>query len=53
MKNKEEKDDCVKCGDSTPYGKAEHIDNRYHYVDGAGQLCKGCWDDIYTSNNEN
>ena len=40
----EEKDICVLCGCETPYNKEDHIDRRYHYVEGAGQLCKECYD---------
>ena len=41
------KDNCVLCGEQTPYEKTEHIDNRYHYVEGAGQLCKECYNETY------
>ncbi len=44
---KDEKDNCVSCGEETPYNKNEHIDNRYHYVECAGQLCKDCWEKVY------
>ena len=42
--NKREKDNCVLCGCETPHYKDEHVDARYHYVEGAGQLCKECAD---------
>ncbi len=45
MKNKEK---CVVCGAATPYTKNTHIDSRQYYVEGAGQLCKVCWDKTYT-----
>jgi len=38
---------CVTCGEQTPYKQNTHIDLREHYVEGAGQLCKTCWDDTY------
>ncbi len=38
---------CVTCGEQTPYKQNTHIDLREHYVEGAGQLCKRCWDDTY------
>ena len=38
----EEHDDCVVCGELTKYKKADHIDNRYGYIEGAGQLCFKC-----------
>ena len=43
----QEKDKCVDCGCETEYSVNEHIDLRMFYVEGAGQLCKECWDKIY------
>ena len=37
------KDKCVLCGAETPYDESVHIDYRYGYVEGAGQLCSGCY----------
>lgn len=37
-------DNCVLCGAETPYTRSTHIDYRYGYVEGAGQLCKSCYD---------
>lgn len=45
--NEREKDNCVSCGRETPYSKDQHIDTRYHYIEGAGQLCKECYDHCY------
>ena len=39
------KDICVLCGVETPYNFETHIDYRYGYVEGTGQLCKSCYDD--------
>lgn len=33
---------CVMCGDSLPYLKSTHIDRRFGYIEGAGQLCQYC-----------
>lgn len=44
---KKEKDKCVCCKKESPYDKGENIINRFHYVEGSGQLCKTCWDEIY------
>lgn len=33
---------CVLCGKETDVPKTEHIDTRYHYIEGAGQLCDKC-----------
>ena len=41
------KDKCVYCACETEYSVNEHIDLRMFYVEGAGQLCKECWDKIY------
>jgi len=34
---------CVMCGEATPYRKSDNIDIRMNYVEGAGQLCEGCY----------
>ena len=38
------KDKCIMCGVETPYDETTHIDMRIGYVEGAGQLCKSCYD---------
>lgn len=38
-----EKEKCVICGVETNYDVNTHIDFRLHYVEGAGQLCKKCY----------
>jgi hypothetical protein len=35
---------CIVCGIDTVYRLNEHIDMRYGYVEGAGQLCKDCYE---------
>ena len=37
------KDKCVMCGCETEYEFSTHIDLRYGYVEGAGQLCTNCY----------
>ena len=37
-----EYDMCVSCGSPTSYKKTAHIDFRYGYIEGAGQLCFTC-----------
>lgn len=37
------KDTCVLCGVETPYDYETHIDLRIGYIEGAGQLCKSCY----------
>jgi len=41
------KDKCVVCKKETPYEVSTSIFERFHYVEGAGQLCKECWDEVY------
>ena len=44
---KSDKDECVVCGEETPYSRDEDINKRYRYVECAGQLCKKCWNNVY------
>jgi len=38
---------CVCCGKDTNVLKSTHIDFRYNYAEGAGQLCDECFVRIY------
>ena len=38
---------CVTCKKETKYDREEHIDYRVGYIEGAGQLCLDCYDEIY------
>jgi recombinational DNA repair protein (RecF pathway) len=38
---------CIICDVDTKIEKSTHIDYRYFYVEGIGQLCKECWNNIY------
>jgi len=38
------KETCVLCGAETPFEESLHIDYRSWYIEGAGQLCKACYD---------
>lgn len=40
---KPEVEKCVLCGAETPYVKETPIELRFHYIEGAGQLCKNCY----------
>jgi hypothetical protein len=44
-------DQCIICSAKTQYARNTHIDNRKRYVEGVGQLCVECYDDINTKNN--
>jgi len=35
-------EECIVCGVETNEPKDKHIDYRYNYVEGAGQLCSKC-----------
>lgn len=37
-----EMEECIVCGVETNEPKDKHIDYRYNYVEGAGQLCSKC-----------
>lgn len=37
-----EMEECIVCGVDTNEPKDKHIDFRYNYVEGAGQLCSKC-----------
>ncbi len=37
------KDKCIMCGVETPYDFETHIDMRLGYIEGAGQLCRSCF----------
>jgi hypothetical protein len=39
---------CISCAADTPYTIGENINNRYWYVEGAGQLCESCYNTIYS-----
>lgn len=38
----QEMEECIVCGVDTNEPKDKHIDFRYNYVEGAGQLCSKC-----------
>ncbi len=35
------------CGEETLFDSTDHIDMRYGYVEGAGQLCPSCFEPKY------
>ena len=41
------KDKCISCNKKTLYDKTDHVDTRMCYVEGAGQLCLDCYEEIY------
>ena len=45
-------DKCVLCNIETEYDEFDHIDSRYFYVEGAGQLCPKCWNETYEQKND-
>lgn len=38
---------CVACGKDTAIPVDMHVDLRFHYVEGAGQLCRTCYNKVY------
>jgi hypothetical protein len=40
-------DTCVVCEKETEEEINKHIDLRYYYVEGAGQHCRDCFQEIY------
>ena len=46
-------DKCVSCDEVTQYSKFDHIDYRIGYIEGAGQLCLNCYDEIYVKKDKN
>lgn len=48
------KEHCVLCGRLTEEAKELTLSERKHYIEGAGQLCQECYQEIYMPrNNEN
>jgi hypothetical protein len=43
MENQSIYETCIMCSKETTILKTTHIDFRYGYVDGAGQLCRECY----------
>lgn len=41
--NDDNYDSCVLCNAKTRYQRSTHIDYRYGYVEGCGQLCESCY----------
>jgi len=37
------KDKCIICNKETKYDVSKHIEERYGYIEGAGQLCTECY----------
>jgi len=44
---------CVVCGVDTKVPVTMHVDLRFFYVEGAGQLCKECYNRAYQSDTKN
>ncbi len=42
FKVESEMEECIVCGTETNESKDKHIDFRYNYIEGAGQLCSKC-----------
>ena len=44
------RDKCVSCDEETQFDEFEHIDFRYFYIEGVGQLCCECYNRLYSKN---
>ena len=44
---------CVVCGVDTKIPVTMHVDLRFHYVEGAGQLCRTCYNKAYQDESKN
>ena len=38
---------CIRCGKPTPYDQSAPITLRHYYVEGSGQLCALCYQELY------
>ena len=43
---------CVTCKKETTYYREDHIDYRIGYIEGSGQLCLDCYDELYIKPNK-
>ena len=50
--SKDNRELCILCKTETPYHFSTDIEYRSHFVEGAGQLCKQCWDKTYENLNK-
>ncbi len=41
------KEQCILCGRLTEMAKKRPISKREHYIEGAGQLCRKCYQELY------
>ena len=48
------KEHCILCGRLTETAYDQPLSKRQHYIEGAGQLCQECYQELYVPrNNEN
>ena len=52
MEKHMEKEKCVSCKKETEVPTITHVDYRTFYMQGSGQLCKACWEEIYLGKNK-
>ena len=38
---------CVRCGAETEYLITTPISVRLHFIEGSGQLCESCWNNVF------
>jgi len=42
-----EKEPCILCGKLTETAKEQPVSGREYYIEGAGQLCRECYQELY------
>ncbi len=47
-----ETETCIVCGVDTKVPKNLHVDHRFNYVEGAGQMCQKCWNETYKNSKQ-
>ena len=43
---------CVSCGVTTDIHENTDVNYRFYYVEGGGQLCKKCYDRVFSDENQ-
>lgn len=46
----EKEENCILCGCKTDVNREMPADKRLYYIDGCGQLCRECWNELYGFN---
>lgn len=52
IENSRDFEKCVVCGTETSYMPSTSLDNRQFYIEGSGQLCEKCYNELYSPGNQ-